>query len=589
MDDFDVVIPAEKVGKKAQEQQRPAYRTYAEVSEIALAEFDPAKGVPMTILNDNSSSATLEQSQIEEYAVSPQSDLAKTRAIINIIRQYVNKNDIIGAVVDIIESNINTETRLKWRDARQKGVDKKVNEEAKKVIEEFHEKINIHEVIRTAVISAYRDGTYIMYLRQTGAPEQDQLISQYAVDDYPVGVATITQYSVGQDPWVQIDMTELKSRLRKTYIKNKKGRGLYYDDIEKELKATYPPEVVKAYRAGERYCKLEIGNTGVLRLNNQGKQYGLSPIFRALTPVLMLETFQKADRMSSKARAKKIIAQFMNKEILGENYDKDGYKEQAYAHKTLVDAWKNPVVVVTAPATVRDIQYVEPKVDMTSIETINYYRMVALSTLGILFLMDNNSQSLGVAQLSIKQLMRFINKVSQQLEQILHKWYGLVLEEAGIDAAYAPTIEVLDAEFMEQNVKFQLAQMLYSTMNLSFETVLDVLGYDVEDERAKRERENEEGITDVFAPRPTAYTLPADSGNSGSGNGKGKGKGDGNGNGDGGGEGNGSGQGKNGGRSGQVGKNANQVADPMKKRGRPKTSLDEDKSLYDSLRYQNSK
>lgn len=589
MDDFDVVIPAEKVGKKAQEQQRPAYRTYAEVSEIALAEFDPAKGVPMTILNDNSSSATLEQSQIEEYAVSPQSDLAKTRAIINIIRQYVNKNDIIGAVVDIIESNINTETRLKWRDARQKGVDKKVNEEAKKVIEEFHEKINIHEVIRTAVISAYRDGTYIMYLRKTGAPEQDQLISQYAVDDYPVGVATITQYSVGQDPWVQIDMTELKSRLRKTYIKNKKGRGLYYDDIEKELKATYPPEVVKAYRAGERYCKLEIGNTGVLRLNNQGKQYGLSPIFRALTPVLMLETFQKADRMSSKARAKKIIAQFMNKEILGENYDKDGYKEQAYAHKTLVDAWKNPVVVVTAPATVRDIQYVEPKVDMTSIETINYYRMVALSTLGILFLMDNNSQSLGVAQLSIKQLMRFINKVSQQLEQILHKWYGLVLEEAGIDAAYAPTIEVLDAEFMEQNVKFQLAQMLYSTMNLSFETVLDVLGYDVEDERAKRERENEEGITDVFAPRPTAYTLPADSGNSGSGNGKGKGKGDGNGNGDGGGD--GSGQGKNGGRSGQVGKNANQVADPMKKRGRPANPNPEspEKQAYDSLRYQNSK
>lgn len=599
MEDFEVVLPAEQVGKKNTEKQ-PAYRTYAEVSELALAEFNPAKGVPMTVLSDNSSSASLDQAKIEEYALSPQSDLTKTREIINIVRQYVNKNDIIGAVVDIIESNINTETRLKWRDARQKGVDKKVNEEAKKVIEEFHEKINIHEIIRTAVISAYRDGTYIMYLRQTGAPEQDQLISQYAVDDYPIGVATITQYSVGQDPWVQIDMTELKARLRKTYTKNKKGRGLYYDDVEKELKATYPAEVVKAYRDGERYCKLEIGNTGVLRLNNQGKQYGLSPIFRALTPVLMLETFQKADRMSSKARAKKIIAQYLNKEILGENYDKDGYKEQAYAHKTLVDAWRNPVVVVTPPATVRSIEYVEPKVDMTSIETISYYRMIALSTLGILFLMDNNSQSLGVAQLSIKQLMRFINKVSQQLEQILHKWYGMVLEEAGIDAAYAPTIEVLDAEFMEQNVKFQLAQMLYSTMNLSFETVLDVLGYDVEDERAKRERENEEGITNVFAPRPTAYTMPADSGDgdntdNGKGNGKGKdGDGKGSGNGDGGGgngngSGNGNGGGQGNGRTGQVGKNANQIADPTKKRGRPKTSLDEDKSLYDSLRYQNSK
>ena len=177
MEDFDVVLPAEQVGKKNIEKQ-PAYRTYAEVSEIALAEFNPAKGVPMTVLSDNSSSTSLDQAKIEEYAISPQSDLTKTREIINIVRQYVNKNDIIGAVVDIIESNINTETRLKWRDARQKGVDKKVNEEAKKVLEEFHEKINIHEIIRTAVISAYRDGTYIMYLRQTGAPEQDQLISQ---------------------------------------------------------------------------------------------------------------------------------------------------------------------------------------------------------------------------------------------------------------------------------------------------------------------------------------------------------------------------------------------------------------------------
>lgn len=102
---------------------------------------------------------------------------------------------------------------------------------------------------------------------------------------------------------------------------------------KRRLRRIYPQEVRDAYKQGERYAKLDIRHSGVIRVNNQGKQYGLSSIFRALSPTVMLESFRKADRQAAKVRAKKIIAQYLNKEILGSNYNADTYKQQAYAMK----------------------------------------------------------------------------------------------------------------------------------------------------------------------------------------------------------------------------------------------------------------
>lgn len=47
--------------------------------------------------------------------------------------------------------------------------------------------------------------------------------------------------------------------------------------------------------------------------------------------------------------------------------------------------------------------------------------------------------------------------------------------------------------------------MLYTTFGVSRETAFGLVGIDVEDERVKREKEDANGLSDVFRPYATSY------------------------------------------------------------------------------------
>src|SRR5574344_944374 len=150
-----------------------------------------------------------------------------------------------------------------------------------------------------------------------------------------------------------------------------------------------------------------------------------------------------------------------------------------------MNAWKQSTVVVTSPPTVEEIKYVEPAVEMTSKDTYNIYRSKVLSTLGIQFLMDTCSQSVSTASISVTQLMRTINSISEQLENILRKWYRQILIDNGFPIEYCPTIQVIDSEALDFEMRKSLATTLYTIFNGSMATSLELLGIDVNDEKEK--------------------------------------------------------------------------------------------------------
>ena len=262
---------------------------------------------------------------------------------------------------------------------------------------------------------------------------------------------------------------------------------------------------------------MDIRRSGVMRINNQRMTYGLSPLFRALYAVVMLDTFENSDKSTADARSKKILVQYMNKEIMGDTYDRLRLEEQKYAHSTLTSAWKQKVVVLTPPPTVRNIAYVEPKGDLIPIDTVNLYRGKIMTTLGISFLNDTGSKSLTTANISVKQLIKTINKIARQQEPIIEKWYRFILEEAGIPAEYAPKIIIADAEEMDFELRKDLATALYGTFNCSLETTLGLIGIDIEDEKRRRMNENEEELTEIFKPYKSLYTNSGDDEGSGTG------------------------------------------------------------------------
>lgn len=482
---------------------------YKQRERIAMSTYDPTNQKYSAYFSDNQSpSDDITLDDVLEWANSPQTNLNKVLQINAYIRRLVNMNDIVGKVVESISTNINTEYKLTYNHASAEGRNKKKKfTEAQNFIHEINDSINIKKIIRECPTGAYMEGNYVMYLRHDN-------VDNYQIDVYPLGVVEITDYLVNGDPVVQFNIQQLRTRLQKTYRKNKKNKPLFFKDINEEVKANFPKEVYDAFVAGESYVNLDPKYTGVVRINNQNRKLGVSNILRAIPDIIMLDNLRDADKVTSKARAKKIIHQKLRKELIADDPRRDTFNIQATEHANLCSAFMaHDLILVTSGAGVESIEYIEPSVEMVSLDTYNYYRSKVLATLGISFLMDSGSQSVSTSSISITQLMRTINSITEQLENILFRFYRQILIDNGYDTTYAPHISVIDSEMLEMDMKKSLAEFFYNTLSISRTTTFELLGLSVEDEAEKRKAEVEAGYDDVFQPYSTAYTKSANSKN----------------------------------------------------------------------------
>ena len=465
----------------------------------AVAGYDATNQKYSAYLKDGTSSSDkLTPEYIDELAENTQSDLKKVQIINSIARKEINKDGIVGKTVECVTANINTETKVSYDNEITGRNKSKQLQQVKDFISTFNKTINTKRLIRNSIPTTFVEGNYICYLRHED--------NKYKVDYYPLGVCEISDYDVNGDPVVLFNIKELRGRLQKIYRKNKKNKALFFKNMEDEVKANYPQEVYDAFVAKEDYAKLDVKYTGVIRINNLNRKYGLTPIFRAFKDMLMLDTFDNADRVNSKAKAKKIIHQKLRKEVMGTELNKKGFEDMAYAHDNFMAAFKQSTVVVTTPPTVESITYVEPKIELTAIDTVNNYRSRVLAALGIGFLMDSGSQSVSTADISVTQLLRTINMISEQLEDILQKWYKQILIDNHLPVEYCPTIKVIDSEALDFEMRKDLASTLYTIFNGSMSTSLELLGIDVNDEKEKRIKENDENYEEIFKCRQTAYT-----------------------------------------------------------------------------------
>lgn len=470
--------------------------------EDALKSFDPTNRQYSVYLNEQSGEDTkLTIEDIKRLAKNAQSDLNKILKINSLVRQEINEDDIIGKVYEAVIANLNADVRISFDNLPQKYT-KKLKNEAEKLIKRFHKETNIHQILSASIPTVYIEGNCIKYLREKNG--------HYVIDTYPLGVAIVSDYNVNGNPYVLIDIRELTSRLQKTTIKGRKNKPLFFSSITEEIKNNYPPEVYQAYIDKEHYAKLDIQRCGINRICNMNRKYGLTPVFKALKPNLMLDTFDEADKINAKAKAKKIIHQVLRGELLGTEGNRKALEEMAYAHENLVKAFRNPTVLYTSPAFVEKIEYVEPKVEMSNVDSINQYRSRVTSALGISFLNTDGKQTVSTANISIKQLMKTINKIAEQEENILEQWYCLILQENDIPLEYCPTPHILDAELLEFEMRKDLSELLFSKYNCSYSTAYKLVGMDVRDEIEKRKSEKELGYEDILSVHPTSYNSAGD-------------------------------------------------------------------------------
>lgn len=440
--------------------------------------------------------------ELARLAECPQDDLTKTLRINSILAKYSNLDDVLGIILESLRVNINTEYRLNYPTVEGRNKTKTLDR-VKAVVEKFNREIRLPQQIREKIPRAYSEGTVVMYLRKSD--------EGWVLDTYPLGIAQISPYSLGGEPVVLISINDLKDRLSKAAYKTRKGKNLFFESVKDEIRENFPDEVYAAFESKENYAKLDERNTGVTRIGNNGRKYGLSPMFKSLGASLILEAFRKSDTVNAKARSKKIVYQVLNPELLGPAGDRNPLVQQQYAHSELLAAYKQAgSVLYTPPAYVKSVDILEPTGEMINKDTVIFYQRKQMTALGIGFLIVESGTSITSASVSLTQLMRNINSIAESFEEIMHKFYRRVLEEEGLPVEFAPTLKIANAECLEQDLKIKMATFLYSTLNGSLKTTMEILDVDYDEEVVRRKAENEAGIDRDFFPRLTSYTSGGD-------------------------------------------------------------------------------
>ena len=480
---------------------------FANRIEQAVRDYFAGNEKYASVFNPDTSVSSVSLADIDYLAVDPQNDIEKTRKISKIVDTYIIKNYLIGLVDALIRSNLNTTYKVSYSQVpSEKGRNnKKRLENAKYIVDDMLDKINIRKLIRMAIPATFDHGNYFFYM--------DVSNENYNIHIFPLSIARVAPYRIDGEPILMIDMDELRSRLEHNLPKRKGGKAYFFEKYEKEITSAYPQEIIEAFRQKDKYAILDYRRTGIMRAGEDAdgaSLYGVSQIFRALRDIVILDKFAAVDDAASNVKAKNILVQILRKDLLGPTGDKQTIKEAAFAHGELCRAVKNKICVYTGTAAVEDVKWIEPKSNLIDKENVSLYENRVLTTLGIGFLASGNAGSTVSANISLKQLMRQINYISQQLEHILEKFACVALKEHGIEASYSPKINIIDSEQLEADMRIELAKFLYGTLGASRKTVFEAINIDLIDETERRTQENEKGLDDIFKPYMTAYTNNGD-------------------------------------------------------------------------------
>lgn len=477
---------------------------------LQLAEYDVEKLSHLydrLLIKDNNEYVTTPE-QISNLAKNTQTSLDKVIKINGIVQYYLNKSDLIGKTYEILENNINTNYTINYPLVRginkvSKKKESKMKDEIKALINKFNQNIDIKKLIVDSAMTVYTEGNHIMYLK--GNAENG-----YGIVKYPLDIVEITDRTIDGEPLVVFNVNELKSRLQGSVSKYGKMKTKQRVDIKniilEEIKRDYPEEVYEAYKNGDSYVYLDPARIGVNRINNRGKKYGVTPLFKALTPLLTLETIDNVDRKNLQAKAKKVFYQKMRKECIDANGQVD-INAVGYAQASLLQAMDSDVVIYTSTGLVEGLEILEPKADPTDNDVVASNRNRVLGACGITFSSNESKNGANVVKINYEDLLKTINKINRGLERILNKLYKVVLEENGFPVEYSPTIKIQNTLLLDLDSCSKLVDLCYSKIGLSYKTAIETLGLDYDEEISRRREENENKFDEeLFIPHGNSYT-----------------------------------------------------------------------------------
>lgn len=482
--------------------------------EFAEYNFNSNKHLIDKIIEEDKENYITSNEKITRLAKDIHRNVESVKDANAIIEYYINSNDLIGRALEIIQNNINTKYTLTFPTSEKKK-DIKDIKRTEEIINDFLKDVDIENQIKKECIGVFSKGNYFTYLK-TGKD------GRHSIVNYPLNIAEVSDYLIDGEPLLMINVQNLRNSLIQTQSKYINVKTKFFSipkNADEEIKRNYPPEVFQANEDRSFYAFLNPKRTGCHRINNLNGLYGVSPIFKALTSLLMLETIDSVDRDNIIAKAKKIVYQKTRKELMGKDYSQTKkFQEVAYAQKELVKAMSLKTVIYTSPPYVEDVEFKEPKTELTDTSVITANRNKILNSIGISFLSNESKSSFNSVEVSVDELLKMIDYIVKQFSDTINKYIKTVCEENEIDLKFAPVFKIETTQMMDMDTKLKFVELLYSKIGVSYKTIFEQLGMDCDTEIQRRKQENnivinkeKTSVDEIMFPHMTSFTASGES------------------------------------------------------------------------------
>lgn len=497
--------------------------------EEELSEYDLRRlsNAFSTMLEKESKTFVTSLEDLQELAKNPQYKKDNIIKINGLVSYYINKDIFLGKAYTVLNNNINSDYRViypneipekKGTSKKKTAKDKEVLDRAKVVTEDFLDKINIREFIVNAILTSYTNGNFISYLNGDAS-------NGYSIDEYPLDLVDITKIKIGGANVISLDVKELKSRIEEVYKQYSSLKSVTFMDVKRKFKdivaEDYPDEVVEAVGKNDKVALLNPERTGVCRYGNLKGLYGLTPLFKALKSLLLLEQMDSSDSKTLMAKNKKIFYQKTRKELLEKKENTSIYKKEIeYAQGGLMAAMSEDVVLYTSQPYVDDLTIIEPSSDLTNPSNIAQCKGDVINAIGINYTINEGKGGVASSKYSYEDLLKTINTIAKvQVEPIINKFIQVVIVDNGFDVSLSPRFEIQPTSINDLDDLIKICELYRNKLNLSYETVLETMGLDIQDEVIKRTNENAfnngQGIASTFYAYPTAFNSSGETGGKG--------------------------------------------------------------------------
>lgn len=363
------------------------------------------------------------------------------------------------------------------------------SEEAKEQYEIYFNEIGLDDLLYGLFYDLYLYGNVFLYDREDGFIE---ILPPHRIE--------ISDIKINNEPILAYRVPETERRRRGQVTEQ------FLKTLETKYKDAYPPEILEGIKKREKVIQLNPERAYAIQSPKSIWEKYAMPMGTSI-----LRTFSKknligeAENASMNFRMKSFLHVKVGDENVRSKPNTEELTNMGFVFKDAINGFPLAITAWNVDANwvriqddflARDKRYSE----------VNSEILAACGLASIVVTGDSDGTSFAAAQINTSMAEKRIQQNQKKITNFLHKIMRKRAEEWGIDEESVPKFVFQKVSLRDNKDAMEEIQALFKLGLVGYQTSLEALGYDYEQEKKRKIVENEENAQDIFTIPPSFDT-----------------------------------------------------------------------------------